>query len=129
MTNREKYKDELIEALKNAEFYKFYDRNIRPFYDTNQCYSTEEFKSAILTILWLDEECVEPVEPEVDWSKVAIDTPILVKEADADPWLKRYFAQYKGGRIYAWLNGATSWSVEDEYSWTCWNYAKLAEEE
>lgn len=28
----------------------------------------------------------------VDWSKVAVDTPILVTETDGCPWRKRYFA-------------------------------------
>lgn len=62
MKNREKYKDELVEACKNDEFYAFYDHNIKPFYDTKPCHSTEENKAAILTILWLDEEYIEPEE-------------------------------------------------------------------
>lgn len=72
---------------------------------------------------------VEKKEPIVDWSKVEVDTPILVKDAYADPWLKRYFAKYEDGRVYAWHDGTTSWSVEDKYSSSWWPYAKLAEGE
>lgn len=72
---------------------------------------------------------LKKIEPEVDWSKVEVDTPILVKEDYKDSWSKRYFAKYEDGRIYAWRDGATSWSAEDKYSWYCWAYAKLAEVE
>ena len=68
MTNREKYKDELIEACKNNVFYDFYDHNIKPFYDVKAWAVTPTCDAQVLTMLWLDEEYVEP-EPEVDWSK------------------------------------------------------------
>ena len=35
----------------------------------------------------------------VDWSKVKIDTPILVS-LDGETWLCRYFAAFKNGIIY-----------------------------
>lgn len=62
----------------------------------------------------------------VDWSKVKVDTPILVS-ADNKTWFKRYFARYKDGNVYCWLNGKTSWTAIDEISIGNWNYAKLAE--
>lgn len=62
----------------------------------------------------------------VDWSKVKVDTPILVS-ADNKTWFKRYFARYKDGNVYCWLNGKTSWTAIDEISIGSWNYAKLAE--
>ena len=37
----------------------------------------------------------EPEEPEVDWSKVEVDTPILVRNTDNEEWNKRYFARYE----------------------------------
>lgn len=61
----------------------------------------------------------------VDWSKVAVDTPILVGN-DNKTWFKRYFARYKDGKVYAWLNGKTSWSSINEFSFGNWKYAKLA---
>lgn len=63
----------------------------------------------------------------VDWSKVAVDTPILVKQYEQDKWEKRHFAYFKDERVYAWLCGATSWSADYEGDTTDWNFAKLAE--
>lgn len=59
----------------------------------------------------------------VDWSKVAVDTPILVSK-DKIKWKKRYFAKYEGGSVFAFRNGATSWS-DDGWPFD-WNYVKLA---
>lgn len=62
----------------------------------------------------------------VDWSKVAVDTPVLVSN-DNKEWIKRYFARYEDGNVYGWLNGKTSWTATGELSIGLWNYAKLAE--
>ena len=63
----------------------------------------------------------------VDWSKVAVDTPILVKDVENNKWRKRYFAFYDDETIYAWEGGATLWSVENNKRAVPWKYAKLAE--
>lgn len=57
-------------------------------------------------------------EPPVDWSKVPVDTPILVRNDERDRWKKRYFAKYKDGKVYTRGFGATY----------AWEFAKLAEE-
>lgn len=63
----------------------------------------------------------------VDWSKVEVDTPILVS-IDGKKWYKRYFALFDRGDVLAWECGATSWSVDDADNEVYrWNYAKLAE--
>lgn len=72
------------------------------------------------------EKWSEEHPPEVDWSKVEVDTPILVKDSEVNFWHKRHFASYKNGQVYTWYNGATSWSGGGGTS--CWAYAKLAEE-
>ena len=63
----------------------------------------------------------------VDWSKVAVDTPILVKGLGLAEWQNRYFAFFKDGEVYAWCNGATSWSCKNSNDVSSWKYAKLAE--
>ena len=68
-------------------------------------------------------------EPEVNWSKVKVDTPILVRNNEDKEWVNRYFAKFADGKVYAWVSGATSWTVDDEYDVTFWKYAKLAESE
>ena len=73
---------------------------------------------------WLAEEYKEP---EVDWTKVAVDTPILVSEG-GEKWYNRYFAKCKSGSVYVWGYRATSWSIDDVDNVILWPYAKLAEE-
>lgn len=75
---------------------------------------------------WFNSEYKEPAI-EIDWEKVPIDTPILVKHYETQEKHKRYFAKYEHGKIYAYSDGATSWSVHNGIiDWEC---AKLANEE
>lgn len=62
----------------------------------------------------------------VDWSQVAVDTPILVQDLKGGSYNKRYFAKYEDGKIYAWKDGTTSWTAVSKGYITVWNYAKLA---
>ena len=66
----------------------------------------------------------------IDWAKVPVDTPILVKKELEDKWEKRYFAKYDiaSGRVYTFRGGTTSWSKTDDRL-AKWNYAILAETE
>lgn len=63
-------------------------------------------------------------EPEIDWSKVKVDTPIYVKRYEDTSWFPRHFAKYKNGKVYAWVGGKTSFTSKSEEGWS---YAKLAE--
>lgn len=63
----------------------------------------------------------------VDWSKVPVDTPIYVRAHESNTWEKRHFAYFKDGKVYAWLNGATSWTIENSEYVFSWQNAKLAE--
>lgn len=76
------------------------------------------------SMAWADAEYIEP--EEIDWSKVAVDTPILVSNNNAH-WHHRYFAKYENGKIYSFYDGKTSWSSNDKFSLS-WDYAKLANE-
>ena len=80
----------------------------------------------MLQTIWLLEDYEEP---EVDWSKVEVDTPILVRICEDGEWLKKYFAKYEDGYVYAWNSGCTSWTVLHDKDVTSWQYAKLAESE
>lgn len=63
----------------------------------------------------------------VDWSKVKVDTPVLVRDFEDMKWGKRYFAFFKDGRVYTWNGGVTSWTCENPNCVMSWEYAKLAE--
>lgn len=75
---------------------------------------------------WADEKYQEP---EVDWTKVLMDTPILVRAREDYKWYKRHFARYEDNKVYAWENGKTSFTAGDYSSCAHWEFAKLAEEE
>ena len=69
---------------------------------------------------------------DVDWSKVQVDTKILVSE-DGKDWYRRYFAKYENRFIYAFPDGLSSFTAcykpECGYRRVCaWKYAKLYEE-
>lgn len=129
MLNREKYAKEILDIVCDGDSVAIVNGKPVHCIDTTcyiceyNCSCDEEFKK------WANSEYIEP---SVDWSKVAIDTPILVRESKSDKWKNKYFAMYRDGRIYTWIGGATSWSVESIKNntgfMTSWKYAKLTEE-
>ena len=70
---------------------------------------------------------LEPYTQPTDWSKVKVDTKILVKDSTNETWCRRHFAKFENGKIYAWTDGYTSWTSDYEEV-IAWKYAKLAEE-
>lgn len=67
------------------------------------------------------------IKEEIDWSKVPVDTKILVRDGEKEEFRRRYFSKYENGKIYAWESGRTSWNSDvDEV--TCWEYAKVSED-
>lgn len=72
--------------------------------------------------------CNTEYKPFIDWSKVAVDTPILVSD-NGKNWHKRHFAKYEDGKVYAWKEGKTSWTRWTRDDVMIWKYAKLAESE
>ena len=64
---------------------------------------------------------------EVDWSKVKVDTKVLVRNPSiSKSWSKAYFAKYKNGKVFVYDGGKTSWSGG---SITYWDEAKLYKED
>lgn len=131
MTNKEKYGNEIIELAVNRGVFGL--KNGKPalcrkikckdcdFYASNLCKgSAYKFRE------WLNSEYVEP---PVDWSKVAVDTPILVRNYEGGEWIRRHFAKYEDNTVYAWESGATSWSACGSDDISDWGMAKLAESE
>ena len=120
MKNYEKYEDE----IKKCDGSNFCRDFVKPrILKSRSCANTSCDQCKMLQIIWLMEEYEEP---KVDWSKIEVDTPILVRNDESDKWLKRYFAKYEGGVVYTWKSGRTSWT---ENCMIEWSYAKLAESE
>lgn len=122
MKNYEKYADVIRECSGPYFCSEFIIPNILKSEDCD----LDCTKCRMLQVLWLMEDYKEP---EVDWSKVEVDTPILVKEYEESKWTKRYFAKYEDGVVYAWNNGVTSWTANDDECVMAWSFAKLAESE
>lgn len=60
------------------------------------------------------------------WDDVPVDTPIWVRNKEDRPWSKRHFYKYKFGKVFAWDQGKTSHSVDDNsVQYSSWNYATL----
>lgn len=131
MLNIEKYKDKLVELcvidIDRLALIQGQPRICNSSLLCNECLFNNNIDFCSGEALnWLFSEYKEP---EVDWSKVKVDTPILVKDILKSEWIKRYFAKYENGRVYVWKEGKTSWSAVNEHNVNSWKYAKLVESE
>lgn len=132
MKNREKYKNELIKAIKEDchlcgfvkkhEVFRMIGKDIESY-----CNMTCVACGTALQI-WLDEEYEEP---KVDWNKVPVDTLVRVRDFESDEWTLRYFKglEEEGyiNRFQTWMDGATSKTAYDAYEG--WTYCELVEDE
>lgn len=122
MKNYEKYADE-IRGYKGISLCRNF---IKPYIlKSDSCDDIDCGKCHMLQTIWLLEDYEEPEPPKVDWSKIKVDTPILVRQGEKGQWLERHFAKYENGRVYAWIDGQTSWTGTGK---TKWKYAKPVEE-
>ena len=125
MKNYEKYADEIREYKGSSGY--FCTKFIMPhILKKDSCAGISCEHCHTLQMIWLLEDYKEPEKPEIDWSKIEVDTPILVKQGKNGEWLERHFAKYENGDVYAWVDGQTSWTGADEIKW---KYAKLPEDE
>ena len=126
MKNYEKYADKIKKYKVSKDEYFCNEFIIPHILKKDSCAGISCEHCHMLQTIWLQEEYEEP---ETDWSKVEVDTPILVRTVEGADWVKRNFAKYEGGMVYVWNNGKTSWTALDNECVTPWNYAKLAESE
>lgn len=129
MTNREKYTEQILDIACGGDYVAVRKKDMKPdwckniechecyFYVSNgDCYDTRKE--------WCESEYEEP---SIDWSKISVDTPILVRDSKNNKWLHRHFAKFEDGYVYTWDDGQTSWSSL-MLGTADWKYAKLAEE-
>ena len=122
MKNYEKYAEKIREYKGDSFCTDFVKPNILKSEDCG----ADCTRCRMLQALWLLEEYKEP---ETDWSKGEVDTPILVRQTKDGEWLRRHFAKYEDGIVYTWKDGNTSWTVLYDKEVTGWNFSKLAESE
>lgn len=129
--NDKQFTDELFRRMYNVGYRKAEIENGTVFfYKNRECISQWSNRVDIRSTCFTQENQQIDIGEYigiVDWSKVAVDTPILVKDDCEDEWVKSYFASYKNGEVRAWMGGRTSFSVKNKTDTFGWKYAKLAE--
>jgi len=131
MTNREKFAEQILDIACSSNKIAVDKKTMKPVScrDIRCEYCYFRVKGNIGCGDACKEWCEsEYKEPPIDWSKVPVDTPILVRDSQDNKWFRRHFANFKDGIVYAWDDGRTSWSsLSDEV--VDWKYAKLAGDE
>lgn len=130
MTNREKYAKQILDIACGGHTIGVDKKAGKPidchFVRCRECRFDDCFRPCDeLRAWWCNSEYVEP---PIDWSKVPVDTPILVRDSENEEWKHRYFSVFRNGAVYAWKSGRTSWSAYIHEDFEVWEYAKLAEE-
>lgn len=130
MTNREKFKEQILNIACNGCQLAVDENTMEPIEcGTHKTCKRCLFNKKTTGCRQLRKEWCEADynEPHVDWSKVPVDTPILVSEYDDGfAWERRHFAKFQNGQVYAWAEGRTSWSAKSKCM--SWEYVKLAED-
>ena len=125
MTNYEHYKSEIEKIVRMGRCVEV-EENTGKVTSCKQISCSQcRFDSCVCdcdaaALAWAD---AEYIEPNVNWYKVAIDTPIMVSSNNID-WYCRHFAKYENGLFYVWDDGRTSYTTNTK---SMWKYAKLAE--
>ena len=127
MLNKEKYAKEILDIVCSGNYLGKQNGHLCPCANIkcsncefNKCdtHCNQEF------IKWANSEYKEP---EIDWNKVPVDTPIYVWNNNDNRTYKRHFAGYNqvNNMIFAFDNGGTSWS--SGATTTRWIHAKIKE--
>lgn len=137
MKNREKFREQIVKAIKSRETCEFMNDTVIPEFigsktDSKCICEMGDCRACLIRFtLWLDEEYEEPPKPEVDWSKVPVDTLVRVRDFEIEEWTLRYFKgideEAPGSRFMAWDGGSTSKTSYGDY--TRWKYCELVEDE
>lgn len=132
MLNKEKYIDKIIEiaiddsnslAVKASE--PVTCSSLRGCVGCDFCnYDDTVYETCSVAVKeWLNKEYIEP--ESIDWTKIPVNAPVLVKNNENNDWTKRYFCKFEDGKVYTWMYGATSLTANGQCC--SWNYVKLAE--
>ena len=125
MLNKEKYAKEIIDIACSGSSIGMRNGILCACNSIGDCIYCDFYgNKTICGIAIEDWANSEYKEPEIDWNKVPVDTPIYVWDSDSNTY-KRHFAGYANDKIIAFANGATSWS-NDGYK-TEWDNAKIKE--
>ena len=139
MKNREKFRDEIVKSAKTSsecDACTFKITHVLPRFggDGKNCSGYSCKWCYILCDLWLDEEYIEPQKPEVDWSKVPVDTLVMVRDDEEQEWIPMYFKGISNEnpkyKFLTWCDGATSKTACDRgyVGWICCELVEVEDE-
>lgn len=132
MQNFDVYWDEIVEAIKDDDKMCCFMRDeVLPYFlKDNDCKKIGCNTCAKMFTAWMFADYVEQPKPEVDWSKVPVDTLVRVRDFESEEWVLRYFkgidGEFPGSKFMAWDGGLTSKTAYGDY--TRWKYCELVEE-
>lgn len=81
-------------------------------------------RSIAIIQIWSDEHPLE-----IDWDKVPVDTPVMVRDDDKEKWIAAHFAfrlERRGYQFAVFQDGTTMSSKKDAFSVNYFKYCKLA---
>ena len=122
MLNKEKYAKEILDIVCQDGTIPAVVNNIPiKCTDALDCYDCKFYYNDDCInafIKWVNSEYKER---EIDWSKVPVDTCILITDSYGYT-LKRHFAKNDNKKIYAYPDGTTSWSfIQDSDQLIVWD--------
>lgn len=136
MKNREKFRDQILEwaVAPGRDICDFRRKEVLAYFGKG-CGGISCSWCGTMFDLWLDEEYEEPPKPKVDWSKVPVDTLVMVRDNEDDEWVLRYFDSFEeesfssmaGHNYMVFADGATS--VTGRGCVEHWKYCELVEDE
>lgn len=132
MINYEKYKDEIDEIFDTNDGTIAINKNTNEItncsdFECSKCLFSARYNNTISCAITMAKWLVsEYVEPEIDWSIIPVDTPVLVSDNNRD-WYHRHLAKVIENRPYIWGDGRTSWTTDGND--VLYKYIKLAEVE
>ena len=129
MFNKEKFKDEIVEIACKGYDFALKDGTVVKCQDTDcwACSFSSHIDGVCCSVKrknWANSE----YEEYVDWSKVPVDTKILVRDSESYMWRAAHFAYFMDGIVHAFFDGRTSFTGRG-FATPGWKYAKLYKEE
>lgn len=127
-----KYKDEIDEIFDTNDGTIAINKNTNEItncsdFECSECLFSARYNNTISCAITMAKWLVsEYVEPEIDWSIIPVDTPVLVSDNNRD-WYHRHLAKVIENRPYIWGDGRTSWTTDGND--VLYKYIKLAEVE
>ena len=100
MKNIDKYKDEYVRLLKLGARCDF----VQNYVLKNYCYDFVCSECHKKLGEWFEQEYT----PQIDWSKVPVDTPVITYMGN------RHFCKYENDHVFTFNDGTTSWTYRSD---------------